>query len=231
MRYNATPHELDAIGASAPWWMYATARWLAHQINKYMWHVEVHGRFNIPATGPVIIAPVHRSFIDFFIASEVTNRPIAFMAKDELWKYRLPAKFLEAFGAFPVNRSGVDRKALERAESTLKSGGTLILFPEGTRRSGGTVGELHEGAAFLAARTGAVVVPIGLSETEQIMPKGSKIPKRMPVKIVIGKSVHVSGTSSSKRIRRSELDKITADIGKSMQDAFNVVNDINGING
>ena len=191
-----------------------------------MWHVEVHGRFNIPTTGPVIIAPVHRSFIDFFIASEVTNRPIAFMAKDELWRYKLPAKFLEAFGAFPVNRSGVDRKALERAESILKSGGTLILFPEGTRRSGNTVGKLHEGAAFLAARTGAVIIPVGLSETEQIMPKGSKIPKRMPVKIAIGKPVRAPDTSSSKRVRKSELDKITADVEESMQGAFNTVNDI-----
>jgi 1-acyl-sn-glycerol-3-phosphate acyltransferase len=223
MKYNATPHELDAIGVSSPWWMYAAARWLAHQINRYMWHVEVQGRFNVPATGPVIIAPVHRSFIDFFIASEVTNRPVAFMAKDELWKYRLPAKFLEVFGAFPVNRSGVDRKALERAESVLESGGMLILFPEGTRRSGDTVGKLHEGAAFLAARTGAVVVPIALSETERIMPKGSKIPKRMPVKIAVGRAVRVSNTPSSRRIRRSELSKMTAEIGESMQDAFDAV--------
>ncbi len=223
MKYNATPNELRSIGASVPWWMYASARWLAHQINRHMWHVEVQGRFNVPATGPVIIAPVHRSFIDFFIASEVTNRPIAFMAKDELWKYKLPAKFLEAFGAFPVNRSGVDRKALERAESVLRSGGMLILFPEGTRRSGDTVGELHEGAAFLAARTGAVVVPIALSDTEQIMPKGSKMPKRMPVKMVVGRPVHVSDTPSTRRVRRSELSKITTEIGESMQEAFDSV--------
>lgn len=224
MRYSAGSQDLDAAGVKVPWWLYAGTRSLAHWINQRMWHVEVERRWLVPEFGPIIIAPVHRSFIDFLIASEVTNRPVAFMAKNELWKHHLPARFLEAFGAFPVNRTGVDRKALERAEGILKAGGTLILFPEGTRRSGDTVTTLHEGAAFLAARTGAVVVPVALTGTEQIMPKGTRIPKRMPVRIVVGRPVQVPVPEAGSRIRRSELVKATEAIKEAMQATFDEVN-------
>ncbi|MHB8263696.1 MAG: lysophospholipid acyltransferase family protein [Acidimicrobiales bacterium] len=220
MRYSASSQELDAVGVKASWWIYAGARSLAHWINQRMWKVEVEQRWLVPECGPTIIAPVHRSFVDFFIASEATNRPLAFMAKNELWKHRLPARFLEAFGVFPVNRTGVDRRALERAEDILKAGGTLILFPEGTRRSGDTVTDLHEGVAFLAARTGAAVVPVALTGTEQIMPKGSRFPKRRPVRIVLGHPVHVSRPAVGSRIRRSDLAKATESIKEAMQSTF-----------
>ena len=79
--------------------------------------------------------------------------------------------FLESIGAFPVHREGADRLALDRSQDVLERGDALILFPEGTRRSGPLVEELHEGAAFLAARTGAPIVPIGIGGSAAAMPK------------------------------------------------------------
>ena len=64
-------------------------------------------------------------------------------------------------GAFPVHRESADREALRRAQQVLDAGEVLILFPEGERRTGPVVEDLHEGVAFLAARTGATVVPGG----------------------------------------------------------------------
>ena len=139
-----------------------------------------------PRTGPVILAPVHRSFMDFFVVSEVTPRKIFYMAKDEMWKSPLFGSFLESVGAFPVHRDGADRLALERAQDVLERGDVLILFPEGTRRAGPVVEDLHEGAAFLAARTGAAIVPIGIGGTAEAMPKGSKFVRPVKVHIVVG---------------------------------------------
>ena len=138
---------------------------------------KVTGRANIPADGPVILAPVHRSFADFGFSAFVTRRKLFFMAKDGLWKNRFLGWFLLTLGAFPVHRESADREALAHAEEVLRRGQLLVLFPEGMRQEGPLVGELAEGAAFLAARTGAPIVPIGIGNSDVAMPKGQRIPK------------------------------------------------------
>ena len=108
----------------------------------------------MPETGPVILAPVHRSFADFGFAAFCTDRKLFFMTKDEMWKNKWLGKLLLSVGAFPVHRESADREALQRAEEVLRQGQVLVLFPEGTRREGPVIEDLMEGAAFLSARTG-----------------------------------------------------------------------------
>ena len=69
--------------------IYRFLRVLVHLLNRLCFRTTVEGADRVPATGPVIIAPVHRSFIDFFVASEVTRRKLHYMAKDSLWKNQL----------------------------------------------------------------------------------------------------------------------------------------------
>ena len=90
----------------------------------------------MPETGPVILAPVHRSFADFGFAAFCTDRKLFFMTKDEMWKNKWLGKLLLTVGAFPVHRESADREALQRAEEVLRKGEVLVLFPEGTRRAG-----------------------------------------------------------------------------------------------
>ena len=141
----------------------------------------------------MIIAPVHRSFIDFFVASEVTDRKLHYMAKDSLWKNGLLARILPAVGAFPVHRESADREALRRAQQVLEAGEVLILFPEGERRSGPVVEDLHEGVAFLAARTGATVIPVGIGGSASVMPKGKRLPRPRHIHLVVGEPIAPPG--------------------------------------
>ena len=150
--------------------IYRFLRLLVHGLNRLLFRTTVEGADRVPAEGPVIIAPVHRSFIDFFVASEVTHRKLHYMAKDTLWKNGLLAKILPSVGAFPVHRESADREAMRRAQQVLEAGEALILFPEGERRSGPVVGDLHEGVAFLATRTGATVIPVGIGGSASVMP-------------------------------------------------------------
>ncbi len=174
-------------GVRVPSWVYRALRVLVHLINRAYWRGRgATGPTPSLLTGPVILAPVHRSFMDFFVVSEVTKRKIFYMTKEEMWKSPLLGSFLDAVGAFPVHRDGADRLALERAQDVLERGDVLILFPEGTRRSGPVIEDLHEGAAFLAARTGAAIVPIGIGGTAEAMPKGSKFVRPVKVHIVVG---------------------------------------------
>jgi 1-acyl-sn-glycerol-3-phosphate acyltransferase len=166
--------------------IYRLLRVLVHALNRLLFRTTVDGSDLVPAEGPVIIAPVHRSFIDFFVASEVTRRKLHYMAKDSLWDNRQLARILPSLGAFPVHRQSADRESLRRAQRVLEAGEVLILFPEGERRSGPVVGDLHEGVAFLSARTGATVVPVGIGGSASVMPKGKKIPRPRHIHLVVG---------------------------------------------
>jgi 1-acyl-sn-glycerol-3-phosphate acyltransferase len=207
-------------GVRVPSWVYRALRVLVHLINRAYWRVEVDGSDTVPLTGPVILAPVHRSFMDFFVVSEVTKRKIFYMTKEEMWKSPLLGSFLDAVGAFPVHRDGADRLALERAQDVLERGDVLILFPEGTRRSGPVIADLHEGAAFLAARTGAAIVPIGIGGTAEAMPKGSKFVRPVKVHIVVGPPMPAPERSARGRVPRTQVHALTEQLNVELQSLY-----------
>jgi 1-acyl-sn-glycerol-3-phosphate acyltransferase len=150
---------------------------------------RVLGRENLPTSGAFIVAPVHRSYVDWLIVARITRRRMRYIAKAELWKSKITGRLLEALGCFPVNRSGADREALERCREVLMGGEPLVMFPEGTRRSGPVVEDLREGVAYLALRAGVPVIPIGIGGSERSMPRGSHVPRPRFVEVVIGKPV------------------------------------------
>jgi len=200
--------------------IYRFLRLLVHWINRAAFRTTVDGADQVPATGPVIIAPVHRSFIDFFVASEVTRRKLHYMAKDSLWKNRFLAWLLPSVGAFPVHRESADRESLRRAQQVLEAGEVLILFPEGERRSGPVVEDLHEGVAFLAARTGATVVPVGIGGSASVMPKGKRLPRPRHIHLVVGTPLAAPERSEAGRIPRSRLHRLTAELTDSIQTLY-----------
>lgn len=181
---------------------------------------RVTGRQHLPLEGPVILAPVHRSFADFAFSAFLTRRKLFFMAKDDLWHNKALGRVLYAVGAFPVHREAADREALRRAEAVLARGQVLVLFPEGTRKTGTTVEELHEGAAFLAARTGAVIVPIGIGGTDVAMPKGQRIPKPMRIPVVAGPAIAPPARSAQGRVPRSTVHATTDALRVAIQAAY-----------
>jgi 1-acyl-sn-glycerol-3-phosphate acyltransferase len=200
--------------------IYRFLRLLVHGLNRLLFRTTVDGRDLVPTEGPVIIAPVHRSFIDFFVASEVTNRKLHYMAKDSLWDHRLLADILPAVGAFPVNRDSADRESLRRAQQVLEAGEVLILFPEGERRSGPVVRDLHEGVAFLAARTGATVIPVGIGGSASVMPKGKKIPRPRHIHLVVGTPMAAPERTGSGRVSRSRIHRLTEELTAAIQGLY-----------
>ena len=150
---------------------------------------SVSGRDNIPTSGPVLVAPIHRSNLDFAFTLFISPRKVFFMAKDSLFKVPVLGSALIQLGAFPVKRGTADREAMRSAEEVLNAGHALILFPEGTRKYGPHVEPLHDGAMFIAARTGAMVVPVGISGTDRALPDGAKFPRPVKVRVVVGAAI------------------------------------------
>ncbi|HEV7163708.1 MAG TPA: lysophospholipid acyltransferase family protein [Solirubrobacteraceae bacterium] len=126
------------------------------------------GREHLPATGPLLLASNHRSFLDPFVIGTMVRRPVYYMAKRELFEKRWQAVILNALGAFPVDRGVGDGDAMATARTILERGDCVVVFPEGTRVRPGPLGDPRRGVGRLALETGAPVAPIALIGTEDV---------------------------------------------------------------
>ena len=180
--------------------------------------VEFHGLENIPTDRPFILAPVHRSNIDFLLAAGCAKRRQRFLAKDTLWKPGFGALW-SALGGIPVARGTADREALSACQTVIDKGEPLVMFPEGTRQSGPVVEVLFDGPAFVQARTGVPIVPVGIGGSEKAMPKGAKGIHPAKVVVVIGEPMEAPEVDGAKA-RRASVRAQTAELKVRVQALF-----------
>lgn len=195
---------------------YRVARAIVLTVCRALFRVRVVGLDHVPRSGSYIVAPTHRSLLDIPFAAFATKRRIRFMAKEELFANPWLARVLTALGGFPVSRGSADRAALRIAQETIESGEPTALFPEGTRLHGREVGPLFDGAAYLAARTGVPILPIGIGGSEQILSSGRVLPRLKRVAVVIGEPIHPP-TRDGGAVKRSGVQAMTAELQVSLQ--------------
>lgn len=148
--------------------LYALVRFLVAGVLRLWFRVRISGAEHIPAQGPAIIAPNHKSFLDAFFVGIATRRHVRFMAKTELFEGPLGWLFVR-LGAFPVRRGEADMEAITTARVILEQGGLLVVFPEGTRvEDPHALGSPHHGAGRLALETGAPIVPSAITGTDHL---------------------------------------------------------------
>ena len=152
---------------------------------------RVEGLENVPRSGPYIMVSNHASNLDPpFIGGAIglhTRRPIHFMAKEEIRTWPLIGWLARGAGVFFVRRGEGDRAAQRIALEHLAAGRPIGVFPEGTRSRNGILREPKFGVSLLAMRSGAPLLPVGISGSGKIFPGRSRIPHRTSVDIRIGK--------------------------------------------
>jgi len=169
--------------------------------------------------GATILAPVHRSHLDSPLIATKSSRRIRALGKESLFTTPGVSWVCAALGAIPVKRGEADRDALKTALLLLEQGETMIVFPEGTRREGNEIGQLFDGAAWLSARTGAPIVPIGIAGTSEVLPSGAKLPRRSHVAIVVGDPIPAPIGDDGKRPNRKAIRTTTEALTKQLQEA------------
>ena len=150
---------------------------------RLLYRIEIVGR--IPQGGACVVAANHESLLDPPLLALASKQPLRFLAKEELWRYRLGAWLMDALGAVPVARGREGYVAIDRAEELIRAGEPVAIFPEGTVK-GGT---WSRGAARLALATGAPLVPVRIVGTARALSQGRiGLPR---IRIVVGESIPV----------------------------------------
>jgi len=148
--------------------LYAPIRALCVVVKTALTRATITGLEHLPRSGGVLVVSNHVSLADPVILMAVSPRPLAFMAKEEIFRPPLARLILHLWGgSFPVRRAGTDIRAVREAFALLETGAPVVVFPEGTRRPAG-LGEAHRGVGYLAARAGHPVVPVAIVGTEAI---------------------------------------------------------------
>lgn len=208
---------------------YAAVRGFLVGFNRLWLRLRVHGGELVPSDGPFVLAPVHRSNLDFCLVSSVTARRMRYMGKDSLWRSRALGWFISALGAFPVRRGAADRDALRTCLEVIRSGEPVVLFPEGTRKSGPVVESIFDGAAYVASRAGVPIVPVGIGGSERAMPRGARWIRPVRVAVVVGQPFTVGDRSEAGgRVPRSAVRAASARLREDLQALFDRAQELAG---
>jgi 1-acyl-sn-glycerol-3-phosphate acyltransferase len=211
--------------------VWVAARALVVVITKLYFRAEVHGQENLPKNGAFIVSPVHRSNLDTPLLPVIRQAPLRFMGKDSLWNVgKIAAWVLTTLGGFPVERGAADRNALRAAEDVLARGETLVMFPEGTRRSGPVVKEenMFDGPSFLSGRQQVPIVPVGIGGSEAAMPIGRKIILPKKLVFVIGEPIAPPEPGPGGRVPRRVVKEHTEIVMHRVQEVFDEAMDLVG---
>ena len=180
--------------------LYLLIKWTIGQLILLVTRPIVYGRQNLRVKGKAIFIANHRSMWDPLILALISPRNIHFMAKKELFESKIGNFFFRSLYAFPVNRRNVDLQSLKNALKVLDKGEVFGIFPEGKRAVTDSLDEFEKGAAFLAIRSGAPVIPI------YIHPDTSR--QLRPV-MLVGKQIDVSSIVAA--VNKSSLIEVVTD--------------------
>lgn len=165
---------------------------------------RVYGAENVPQKGPLVVVSNHASDFDPPILSCAMRRPVAYMAKEELFRVPVLKQAIELYGAYPVKRGAADRGAIRAALKCLSEGWAVGLFLEGTRTPDARILNPKLGAALIAGKAKVPLLPVSLWGTEAIFTKGSPVPRSSPVTVRIGQLIDAPASTD-----RAELERVT----------------------
>jgi 1-acyl-sn-glycerol-3-phosphate acyltransferase len=154
---------------------------------KILYRHQTYGIENIP-NGPAIIAPNHISYLDPPLIAVSCPEPVAFLARDTLFKKALFGNSIRKLNAYPVSGKIKDLASIKMILGILKEQKKVIIFPEGIRTHDGNIAEVKPGICMLAMRAGVPIIPTYIAGPYEIWPRQKQFPK------LFGRTLCVFGT-------------------------------------
>ena len=148
--------------------------------------MEVTGTEHVPRDGGLVVVANHLSALDPFVLGAAVPRPLRYMSKEELWRWRPVGWAVEAFGGFPVSRGRGDRSAIDTGVRIVEAGEAVAIFPGGTVRNDGP---WFRGAAKIALLAGVPVLPVRLLDSDRAL-AGRRV-RFPPLHVAIGAPIAV----------------------------------------
>lgn len=171
--------------------------------------LTVQGLENIPAQGPLLMVSNHLGDADALIGLAVSPRPVELIAKIELVDMRIVGQLMESYGVIWIHRGQPDRHALRAAMDGLRTGRVIGIAPEGRESLTGSLEAGTEGAAYLALKSGAPILPVTFTGTQnRVIFRNLKRFKRSPVTVTIGKTFTLDESVDRKEALRMATDQI-----------------------
>ena len=177
----------------------------------------------VPQTGPVILACNHASYIDPPLVGAALNRPINYLARENLFDTPIMGWVLHRVYVVPVDREGGGAKGLKAILDRLLAGAAIILFPEGTRTGDGRLHSARSGIGLAVIKSEAPVVPVRVFGTFEAYGRHMRFPRPLPIRVKFGQPIDFSGLRAEakacpkprlKRIYQEVADQIMAAIAK-----------------
>ncbi|MBT67091.1 MAG: 1-acyl-sn-glycerol-3-phosphate acyltransferase [Synechococcus sp. NP17] len=165
------------------------------------------GNALVPLQGPLVVVANHGSHLDPPLLGHALGRPVAFMAKADLFQIPILGSIIRACGAYPVKRGASNREAIRTASARLEEGWAIGVFLDGARQRDGRVNQPRPGAALLAARSGAPLLPVAIINSHRALGRGRRWPRLVPVELRIGEPIPAPISR-----RKPELEATTLDL-------------------
>ncbi|MGZ8920808.1 MAG: lysophospholipid acyltransferase family protein [Limisphaerales bacterium] len=182
---------------------------------------EVFDAHNVPATGPVILASNHASFLDPPLVGAATQREINYLARESLFRFPGIGWLLRHVNAVPVDREGGGAAGLRAIFDRLMKGGAIILFPEGTRSPDGTLQKAKSGIGLTVIKSEAPVVPVRVFGTFDAYNRHHGIPRPRKVAVRFGKPLDFTVLrSEAKSCSKPRLKEIYQEVADQLMAAI-----------
>ena len=167
-------------------WVWFTLQMILQVVFTTWLRYRARGTAHVPETGGALFVVNHQSYLDPLLVGLPLQRPVSYLARDNLFRVPVIGWILRHTYVQPINREAASTSVLRETVRRMEAGYLCGIFPEGTRSADGAVGEFKPGFVALVRRANAPVIPVGIAGAHAAMGRGSLLLRPRRVCVVFG---------------------------------------------
>lgn len=196
-------------------WVWRTCRFVMRNVFVFWTDFRLRGTEHLPESGALILAN-HQSFLDPLLIGVGLDRPVSYLARNDLFRIPVVGWILRNTYVMPINRDSAGTESIREGVRRLEHGFLVGIFPEGTRTCDGSIGVMKPGFISLARRAKLPVVPAGISGADEVMPRGTAIPRARSIRVVFGEPL--AGDELQRFCQRGSEAEFVAEVRARVQE-------------